>query len=311
MQKLEVLKFNVTDAKISELSEQFMSLIIKGIDDKEGFKAVYSARQTVKALRVEVEKTRKALVEDAVKYQRDVNGEAKRISEQLTPIEQHLQGEEDKIESEKLRIKKEAEDREIKRVQARIDALSKYGFAVDYNEVKLATDAEFEAKLSDAKIAYEAEQLRQQNIKQEQEIEAERLAKERKELEELRAQQREAQSIIDAENDRIREEQAEAQRKIDEEKRQLQIELKKAEAVKEARLQAIEDERNRIKEEQEYALRQLQLAPDKEKLQALADKIIELNIFELKDEKAIKIFEATKELLNKTHAYLLLNLKSL
>jgi uncharacterized FlgJ-related protein len=103
----QLVKFNVTDAAIAQMAERYMKLTINGLEDTEGFKAVHVARMDVKGRRIEVEKTRKSLKEEALRFGKLVDGEAKRITALIAPIEEHLQSEEDKIQAEKDRIKAE------------------------------------------------------------------------------------------------------------------------------------------------------------------------------------------------------------
>jgi len=127
----ELKKFNVTDSAIAELSEQYMPLIVKGIDDKEGLKVVNAARKVVKGYRIDVDKRRKELNADALEYQRHINGEAKRITALLEPIESHLANEEKKIDDEITRIKLEKEQAEAEKLRERINTLIRLGFKFD------------------------------------------------------------------------------------------------------------------------------------------------------------------------------------
>ncbi len=54
-------KFVPTDTAIAEMSERYLPLQIKGIDDTKGLKAVHSARMIVRNHRLRVEKVRKEL----------------------------------------------------------------------------------------------------------------------------------------------------------------------------------------------------------------------------------------------------------
>jgi hypothetical protein len=58
----------VADAVIAEMADKYLPLKINGIDDREGFKAVHAARMIVKDSRIKVEKKRKELKEDALRY---------------------------------------------------------------------------------------------------------------------------------------------------------------------------------------------------------------------------------------------------
>jgi hypothetical protein len=134
----ELKKFNVSDAAISELSTQYMPLVVKGIDDKDGLKVVNAARKVVKGYRIDVDKRRKELNADALEYQRRINGEAKRITALLEPIENHLANEEKKIDDEIERIKLEKEQAEAEKLKERISTLTRLGFK--FNGIKYITE---------------------------------------------------------------------------------------------------------------------------------------------------------------------------
>ena len=47
----QIVTYNITDAAISEMRDQYLKLRIVDINDDDGFRAVHSARMTVKARR--------------------------------------------------------------------------------------------------------------------------------------------------------------------------------------------------------------------------------------------------------------------
>lgn len=206
---LAPVKMNVSDQEIAKLVEQFSGLTIAGVDDKAGYKAVYEARQVVKKTRVGLQKYGKDLREDAQAWAKKVIAEEKRLVAPLETLEGQLQSEEDRIDAEKARIKAEAEAKEKARVQARIDRLAAYGFAIDVEHVTNLPDAEFEGVVLEAKAAWEKEQA--------DKAEAERLAKEEQERlaaeqrakdEELAKLRKEAQERAAADAERLEKEQA-------------------------------------------------------------------------------------------------------
>jgi hypothetical protein len=83
----EIKKFNLADAAIAELKAKYSSLAIVDANDKEGYKKVSEGRKEVKKARNAVENKRKELVEDSVKLQKAVNGEAARLKNLLLEIE--------------------------------------------------------------------------------------------------------------------------------------------------------------------------------------------------------------------------------
>lgn len=121
----------VTDAAIKKMGKAYMAMTTKGVEDKESFEAVHAARLEVKGVRVELEKRRKAAVEDANKYLGEVNGEARRIKEMLTPIEDHLTEQEKLVTDEKKRLKEEKLKKQQEELQAKIKRLFDAGYKFD------------------------------------------------------------------------------------------------------------------------------------------------------------------------------------
>src|SRR3972149_8395159 len=123
----ELKKFDVADAVIAQWNKDYMTLTVSGLDDKDGYKAVKEARITVKGKRVEVEKKRKELKEDSLRFGKAVDAEAKRITGLLEPIELQLSKQEDDYDAEKERVKQQVIRKEQERMQARADKLHEYG----------------------------------------------------------------------------------------------------------------------------------------------------------------------------------------
>lgn len=213
--EMAVVKFDITEAEISELRVKYMELTIKGMDDKLGFDAVHRARIDIKGRRVFVEKTGKAFREKAIKYQKDVITEEKRIIGLLAPIEDYLSDQENRVTEEVARIKAEAEAKIQAIFQARENRLLDMGcrfdriaMAYSYGElvapvamVKLAPDDMFEKICVAIQGAVDAE-------KAEKAAEAERIAKITAEQEKERIRLTEEADRIKKEQDRIAAEQA-------------------------------------------------------------------------------------------------------
>ncbi|QDV09310.1 hypothetical protein Poly30_48680 [Planctomycetes bacterium Poly30] len=107
--------YSPTDAGIAELAAKAGGLQIEDIDDREGYQAVSTVRKEVKAVRVQVEKTRKALKADALEYGRAVDTEAKRITAALLEIEEPLH-EQEKLIDEQRAERRAAEEAAAKAV---------------------------------------------------------------------------------------------------------------------------------------------------------------------------------------------------
>jgi hypothetical protein len=219
----ELKKFNVTDSAIAELSMQYMPLVINGIDDKEGLKAVNAARKIVKGYRIDVDKRRKELNADALEYQRRINGEAKRITALLEPIETHLANEEKKIEDELERIKREKEAVEAARYQERVKKLTGLKFMFDgihfystyldtfNNEImkvsvlllKQLSDEAFNDFYDNAKHYFEIEEKAWAEKKAREDAERKAIAEERARLDAIAREQAAKDAALKAEEARI------------------------------------------------------------------------------------------------------------
>jgi hypothetical protein len=257
----ELQKYNITDAAIAKLKTDYLALAIKNFEDKDGFKKVHEARMDVVKRRTSVEKTRKELKEESLKFGRAVDAEAKRITALLEPIETHLTTEEKKVTDELARRKAEEEAREAARVQARINKLydldckfdgiqySRFGIIIPAVLIKSITDEQFEKSCADiqTKIDEEAARLAEEEAKRK--AEQERLAKiaaeqdaERKRLEEVARKQAEEAA-------RIKAEQEERERKIREAQAAIEREEQRLIEEEAARLAAEDRERKRTEDE--------------------------------------------------------------
>lgn len=217
----ELQKYQLTDAMIAEAKDQFLKLTIAGIDDTAGLKAVHSARMTVKNWRIDVEKARKAEKSRILEYGKALDAEARRLTDLLTPIEDHLEAEERRITEEKARLKAEreaaeaeAERKRQERIYMRIGLLAEYGDQIGLTEAETLTDDEYNARLSQAmedhttrmraeQEALEAEQARLEQIRLEQVAERERIAEERRVIEEEKRAMAAEKAARDAESDQV------------------------------------------------------------------------------------------------------------
>lgn len=326
-----IVKFSTTQAVINQLKADYGSLTIDGIEDKAGLKRVYDARQEVKRIRVALGKEAKSMKESALEWQRKVIAAEKEILAEITPLEEHLQAEENRIEEEKAAIKRKAEEEKQAKLQERITRLAKYNFEAEPAQIAVISDQTFDGLEAHAKKMYEADQAEKERERIAQEEEKARIAAERKELEELRAKQAEAQRVIDEQNARIKAEQdakeaalaAEKQRILDEEnariaaqKREQEIAKAREEAREEARIKAVKEaeeaERHRVAQEKaakDEADRQAALQPDKVKLLILAKDVANFmtqpdHQFTLTDPKAKEIFDHVAFMMSKVETHI-------
>ena len=141
----ELQLFDINAVVLAEMKDSFMKLTVADVNDSRGFDEVHGARIIVKKTRVKVEKIgldlrrqKKAEIEE---YLKTVSGTEKYIIGELTPIENHLQSQEDIVTNEKARLKAIEDVKEAERLKARLEALIALGCHFDgqnyvYGELK-------------------------------------------------------------------------------------------------------------------------------------------------------------------------------
>lgn len=259
-------KFKPLAENAKKLIEESNDINVTDVSQVDEMSRARSLRLSLKDIRVEADKTRKALKEDVVKYGNTVQGVYNVIKENIEPIEKKLEEQETFIE----RIK-QAEAAALKKQRANL--LSKYVEDISlYNYEALFPEA-FDALVASVKDSWEQDQramkekeeervAKEKAEKEENErikIEHDRLLKEKKERDETLAKEKEER---DAEAKKLKEA---ADKKLKEEEAK-RIALEKEIAAKEAEEKKERDE----KAEQE---RQAALAPEKDKLLAYAESI--------------------------------------
>jgi hypothetical protein len=194
MKLFEPVKTELGITKIQEFKG--LTLEVNGIE------RISSCRKLAKKARCAVTNRQKELVEGAKKFQKDVDGAAKKIIGQIEPVETYLEGEEAKHAKilEEERKKEEAKKAAI--LQERCDRLAKSGIP-EGNLIALGnmTDDLFEWHLKDQTEKAEAARLKAE----EERIQREREQKEREEA--LRKQQAELKAErerLAAEEERLR-----------------------------------------------------------------------------------------------------------
>lgn len=292
------IRYTVADEKIAELRAQYAPLKIEGVKDKSGYQAVRTARLHCRSLRAEVEKTRKALKEDALKYGREVDAEAKRITALLEEVEIPLLEREEAIDAEKAAEEAAAQKKIDDMVRAREESFLAVGVVLTFTErqnLPGMSEEEYQGRLFDATEAYnlriqkeaedaaelgrlKAEEDARQAAKAEEErlereAEAARLAAQRAEQEAREKALAEREAALKAEADRIAAERDAAARAAEIEKARADAaEKAKREAAEKAKRNARE-EADRIERERVIAEKAAALLPDKEKILAYLDSL--------------------------------------
>lgn len=228
-------RYPITEQAISDLRAEYGALTA---DTPEGYDLVRAAIGKCKAARGAVEKTRKDLKEEALRYGQAVDGAARSLRVPLEEIEADLQAKKDAVDAERARLKREKEEADL-----------------------IAREAELKA-------AREAEEAR---IKAEQAAEDARLAAERdrqeKDRQAFAARQAEADKKRADEEAALAAQRAEieaAQRKLDEDK----AAAARAEEERQAAIKAEADAKEAAERAAAEAARLEALRPDIEKVRA-------------------------------------------
>lgn len=290
---LQVLDKYETD--LIALRESVQGLMIKGPEDREGYKAVREGRIALKNARVQVEKDGKALRENAVKFQKTVIKREDELIQIIAPAERNLQAYEEIYDNWQQEIRIEKERKENDRIQKRYDQLAKFGHSHDLYDLKIMPDDTFAELLTQVEIDHNAEQERLAKENAEAEAlriaEQQRLRVEREDLEmrqaefkrhqeeqrkadlELAAAAKKEREYIEEQN-RKKEAELKADReKMESERRAFELEKARKEAEERGRVEAeakvkrdAEEKAERERMAKIEAQRQEALKPDKQKL---------------------------------------------
>jgi chemosensory pili system protein ChpA (sensor histidine kinase/response regulator) len=212
------LRTIIADEEIARWKMEFESL---DASTSEGYEQVKRAVAVCRKTRSMIEEKRKFLNEEALKHQRTVNAEAKRITGLIEEVEEPLKAKKQAVDDEVERKRKELEEKRRAMIQGRIDDFVKQtGESLPWATAEALSDSEFEFAL----------QLGRLEKQRKDEAEAARIEAERIERERIEAERKAAQEELA----RLKAEQAAEQKKLREAKAELdrqqeQIERQKAE----------------------------------------------------------------------------------
>lgn len=194
-----------TEQKLKEFEDTYLNIVVADVKDLQGYSFIVDGIKSLKKTKTSIEKRRKELTEPALKYQRELKGEADRLTERVEPIIAHLEKQKQWFEN--------ATKAEQERVfNLRIAQLTENGFELSNgfyiagaihlsgDKVKSLDDSEFnfyieqgkkekarkEAEkqlLAEQQKAMQEAQMEIQRLREELAKERERVAKERAELE--------------------------------------------------------------------------------------------------------------------------------
>jgi len=186
--------------------EKAKQINVTSIDQKDDMKLARESRLAIRQIRINVDKTRKTLKDDAQAYVRAVDAAGRKIRETLEPIEAQLK------EHEEFAIRYEAEQRE-KLATERSDKLEALGMDPRFYNLVDMSEEDFAVVLQQAEDAHTAKVEREKRQAEEAEARARAESEERerirKENERLKAEAEERERKAEAE--RIEREKAEAE----------------------------------------------------------------------------------------------------
>lgn len=228
---MKPIEFNPTIAEATKIAKQYQGLTIKSVDDKEGYNLVYTGQQELKKLRVAITKYGKEQRQEALAYQKEVIRQEKELLGVITPIEDSLKAERERIDE----IKKREERKEFLPVRKKM--LTEVEAEVNDDELLGMDDKQFMVFFGKKQAEFTAR-------KEEEKREKEREEQRNRELEEAKKQAVE-QAKREVE-ERARREKKEAERRAKEE-------LERVEREKQAEIDRLKQEKEE-KERQEKML---------------------------------------------------------
>ena len=313
---------NLTEKVLSELEERARGLTINGAEDKAGYNLVRGTRLEAKGLRNRTVKVCKLGREDAVKVQKAWLAAEKKITKRLDDIEAPLQAEENRINSIVEAERKAREEATFKRVTDRVSAFAAVGITMDFVDARDMSDDEYADTLASATFIFEGEQEKARVIAEaeaarieEERVEAERIAKAEAERVEAARLEAESKAKADAEElERGKEELRKMQEEMAEERRamafrqeaiaaqnaKIEQDAAAARIIEQTRIDAERAEKERIERE---ALSAAQ-APDKDKLQSLAQDFRSYPLPEMATPVGKEIMITVSGLLEKVAVYI-------
>jgi len=307
---------------VSKMREQLDSIIVVDENDKVNMKLSNTLRLGVREKRLDSERTfdakRKEVQQAMLSFKTEDSLwlKAKQTMQILTKeIEENARWKEETAKRFGV------EQKEIK-TQKRENLLCKFSPEILRNEFENMGDETFNTFLSGIEKSYndkieaekaEAKKIEDERIAKEKAIEAQRLENEKLKAEaEARERveaKRIAKEIADAKERQLKEKAAKdahdaVLKKEREAREKVEAELK---AKKDAEIKAIKDAEDKAKAEkaaQEKSEKEALLAPDKIKLENLANEIVKLTLPEVKSPEAKEILRQVQILLKKTSNYI-------
>lgn len=162
---LSLVKFEFKETDLAQMASEVKDLVIKDLDDKEGLKAVETARKKLKATRVAIEKAGKQLRESTNKFNTAVIERQDELISHIAPTEDILDSREKAYYEEKTRKREEEIRKANEELQKRLTQLREVNHEIDIHTLKGLTDEQYDEILKEATDQFEkdkAEKKRQE-----------------------------------------------------------------------------------------------------------------------------------------------------
>lgn len=289
-------KFDNFFTQVSEWEVRLSTLSVTNVEQKAEIKMADEARKFLKNKRVEIEKTRKTLKEDALREGQTIDAIAKILINLILPLEERAEEMAKFAEREAARIKQE-------RFSERMDKLMPFGVAVNSAIISDMDDSTFDSFLSGV-IQKDKEQKEADAKAEAERIECERLEAEQREY--VRRENERLKAQLEAERAKAEAEAKEVEAKVKAEREAAAAKLKaeaEARLKVEAELKAKADAEAKAAAEQAESERKAKNAPDKEKIAAFVSALAQVKRPELSSEDAKKLMEQVELLLTKVDTF--------
>lgn len=209
----------------------------------DGIGKVEEAHKQVKRLRIDIDGRRKSLTAGALTYQRAINAEAKRLTEEVEPIEAALAGQRAIHDAEKEREREEKAKAKRAVLQDRIEKLAQAGcLAGDVAALELMSDDEFSLHFLQERMKSEIAHAKAEESRiVAEKLEADRLAEIERQAEELRIRREELEAdrkAMAAEREAMLHQQSVQQRQILEQQEEVRRQQEEIRIEQEAKAEA-------------------------------------------------------------------------
>ena len=167
------------DAVLFQIREEYLEIVVSDETDELGYKRASEAQKRMARLRNDVEKTRKDLKADALRYGKAVDTEAKRIQALIEPIETHLKQQKAIVDDAKARAEQAEQERRVSWLRGRIDTANSIEWIVTAEELEQMPDDVFEFQVIKQRREFEHRQRDRAELEEFRKAKAEKEAEER------------------------------------------------------------------------------------------------------------------------------------